>query len=115
MHESIMYLSHSSMESLNFEHAREAREAATNARSGNKLNKSTMSVKNLYDAEVVHDSLELDDSDTNLAMLLKSAYANPDEHQATVDKAMVDPYLQDSVVHSLWSKLTEIRREIESR
>ena len=106
-----MYLSQSSTESLDFKRAREARVAANN---GDKVNRSTMSVKNLYN-EQVHDSLELDDSDSNLAMLLKSAYANPEENQTKVDEGMVAPFLQDSIVSSLWGKLMEIRREIESR
>lgn len=107
-----MYISQSSTESLDFKRAREMREAANN---GEKLNKSAVSVKNLYDSEQVHDSLELDDSDTDLALLLKSTYANPEENQNNVDKDMVGPFLQDSVVSSLWGKLKEIRREIESR
>ena len=107
-----MYLSQSSTESLDFKRAREARDAANK---GDIVNRSTISVKNLYDNEQVHDSLELDDSDSNLAMLLKSAYANPEENQTKVDEGMVAPFLQDSVVSSLWGKLMEIRREIESR
>ena len=107
-----MYLSQSSTESLDFKRAREAREAING---GENLHKSTVYLKNLYETDQVHDSLDLDDSDSNLAMLLKSTYTNPAESQTSVDKAMVDPFLQDCVVSTLWHKLMEIRKEIESR